>query len=199
MKPIKIFFSILMTTAFAFTALGANYNIDITHSSVNFSVKHLMISNVKGNFSKFNGSIQIDENRKLLTGVSAKVQTSSIDTGNPKRDGHLKSGDFFEVAKYPEITFKSTNVRSLGSDQYEVRGDLTIRDTTKSVTLKGEMTGLIDAGKNFGGKKAGFIASTVIDRRDFGLTWNRSLEIGGVVVGNEVTITIEIESGAAGN
>ncbi|MCP4294200.1 MAG: YceI family protein [Proteobacteria bacterium] len=199
MKSVKTFISLLMTTAFALTALGANYNIDITHSSVNFSVKHLMISNVKGNFSKFNGSVQIDENRKLLTGVSAKVQASSIDTGNPKRDGHLKSGDFFEVAKYPEITFKSTNIKNLGGNQYEVQGDLTIRDTTKSVTLKGEMTGLIDAGKYFGGKKAGFIASTVIDRRDFGLTWNRSLEIGGVVVGNEVTITIEIESGATGN
>lgn len=173
-------------------ALAETYKLDASHTLVGFTVRHLMISNVNGRFHQFDGALEIDEANKELKSVQAEIKVDSIDTENAKRDGHLKSPDFFDAANHPNITFKSTNITKNGNN-YQVTGDLTIRGTTKQVTLKGQMTGLINAGM-FGGKKAGFWATVIIDRQDFGLSWSKSLDSGGLVVGNKVKIKLEVEA-----
>lgn len=167
------------------------FNIDASHSEVGFAVKHLMVSTVRGRFGAVTGSIQLDNENIERSSVDVTIDATSIDTRTEQRDAHLRSPDFFDVEKYPSLTFKSTKVEAKGSD-LRVTGDLTIRDVTKSVVLDVEQTG---RGKDpWGGERVGFAATTKINRDEFGLTWNAALETGGVVVSNEVKINLEVEA-----
>ena len=175
---------------------AATYTLDPSHTSIGFSVKHLMITDVSGQFKTYEAKVELDEKTNELKGVEANIQVSSIDTENAKRDGHLKSPDFFDAAQFPNILFKSRTVNKLGTDEYEVIGDLTIKGITKTITLRGKNTGFIDAGM-MGGTRAGFSATAMINRKDFGLNWNRKLDQGGLLVGNEVTIELKIQAVAS--
>ena len=155
-----------------------------------------MITDVFGEFKSYNAKIEIDENTQNLVGVEAKIDVASLTTENSKRDGHLKSPDFFDAEQFPNILFKSRTVKKLGTDEYEVIGDLTIKGITKTITLRGKNTGFINAGM-MGGKRAGFSATAMINRKDFGLNWNRKLDQGGLLVGNEVTIELKIQAVAS--
>ena len=167
------------------------WTFDLAHSSVGFSVRHLMISKVHGNFKQFSGHVVFDEANPSASSVEAEIDASSIDTDMPQRDGHLKSPDFFDVEKYPHLTFKSTSVERNG-EHLAVHGDLTIHGVTKPVTLGVEYTGRVmhPMAKN---ERAGFSAHTHINRKDFGLAWNAALETGGVVLSEKVEITLEIQ------
>ena len=180
----------------SFIVNAATYTLDPSHTSIGFNVKYLMITDVIGQFKTYEAEIELEENTNELKGVEANIQVSSIDTENAKRDDHLKSPDFFDVEQFPNILFKSRTVNKLGTDEYEVIGDLTIKGITKTITLRGKNTGFIDAGM-MGGKRAGFSATAMINRKDFGLNWNRKLDKGGLLVGNEVTIELKIQAVAS--
>lgn len=169
------------------TLSAANLAIDKSHSEVGFSIKHLMISNVKGKFTNYDADIEYDLKTKRLTKLDAYIITKSIDTGIVKRDKHLRSADFFEVDKFPKITFKMISYE----DDETLVGDLTIHGVTKRVKLDIENNGSIKDLK--GNTRVGFTIEGKIKRKDFGLTWNKALEAGGVVVGDRVKLTIELE------
>lgn len=171
---------------------AAQWTIDAGHSHVEFSIRHLMITTVKGHFSKVEGTIKGNLDDMSAAQVEATIFTDSIDTRDEKRDEHLRSADFFEVEKFPNITFRSTNMTKTGDNTYDVTGDLTIRDKTQPVTLKTEFTGNVT--DPWGNEKAGFTATGKINRKDFGLTWNAPLEAGGVLVGEDVNISIEVQA-----
>ncbi len=167
--------------------------IDTAHSEVGFSIKHMMISNVKGKFNQYDANIDFDLKSKTFRSLEAVIKTKSIDTGITKRDNHLRSADFFEVAKYPDMTFKMTKYTANG-DEGVIYGLLTIRDITKKVKLNVTLNGII---KDFeGDTRAGFSLYGTINRKDFGLMWNKALEFGGFAVGDEVKIIIELETKA---
>jgi len=168
---------------------AASYTVDSVHSQVHFTVPHLMMFKVRGNFDNFNGSVEVDTANQTLTQASATIDAASIDTDNEKRDKHLRSADFFDVAKYPKMTFVSKKISGSG-DTITVTGDLTIRGVTREVVLTGAYLGQTQDPQ--GNSRTGFEASGKIDRRDFGLTWNKALEAGGVVVGDEVEIGLEV-------
>lgn len=168
------------------------WNIDPSHSEVTFTVRHMMISKVTGTFNVFKGELEIDEQNPANSFVKAEADASSINTRDPQRDGHLKSPDFFDVEKYPTITFVSTNVAKNGSG-YKVTGDLTLHGVTKPVTFAVDYTGTV-AKDPYGMQRAGLSATTSINRGDFGLTWNSALEAGGVLVSEEVKISIDLEA-----
>jgi polyisoprenoid-binding protein YceI len=170
----------------------STWNIDPTHSVAEFKVKHMMISNVKGQFAKVSGVLTLDESDLSNSSVEATIDVSTIETRDAQRDGHLKSADFFDVEKYPAMTFKSTSVK-LGKDgEGEVAGDLTIRDVTRKVVFAVE--GPTEPGKDpWGNTRIGVSATTKISRKDFGLIWNAALETGGVLVGDDVTITLDVQ------
>lgn len=175
-------------------AQGVTWVIDQSHSLVEFAVKHMMFTTVKGRFAQLEGTIVEHRADHSLSSVSVTIPAASIDTRDEKRDAHLRSADFFDVEKYPSITFKSTGVTAKGGDEFEVRGDLTIKDVTRSVVLRASRTG---EGKNpWGQTVAGFNAETKINRKDFGLTWNVALETGGVLVGEDIRVSLEIEASA---
>ncbi|MBF0289660.1 MAG: polyisoprenoid-binding protein [SAR324 cluster bacterium] len=179
-----------MFIAFQF-ASAASYRVDSSHSQVHFTVKHLMISKVRGVFTEFEGQIEADPASKMLKSVKGVVQTASIDTREAKRDKHLRSDDFFSAAQHPTMTFTSKEISGSG-DNITVKGDLTIRGNTKEVTLKGAFLGAVK--DPWGNERVGFEASGEISRKDFGLKWNKMLETGGVVVGDNVKIQLEIEA-----
>ena len=164
--------------------------IDPTHSEVGFSVRHLMISKVKGKFERFTATFTTGEN-PLDSKVEATAEVASINTNEPNRDGHLRTGDFFEAEKYPSIHFVSTAVRANGDD-FLVDGELTIKGTTKPVTFEVEFGGF--GTDPYGNYKAGLTAKATIDRTDFGLTYNAALETGGVLIGEKVTITLDLQA-----
>lgn len=168
------------------------WTIDPAHTTVEFSLKHLMISTVRGHFGAVSGTIVLDEQDPAASSVTAEIDVTSIDTRQEQRDAHLRSADFFDVEKYPSITFRSTRIEALGGGEYKVHGDLTIRDVTRQVVL--ETTDEGRGGDPWGGQRAGFSATTKIDRRDFGLTWNQALETGGVLVGNDIKISLEVQA-----
>jgi polyisoprenoid-binding protein YceI len=172
-----------------------NWTIDKAHSLAEFSVKHMMVTTVKGRFANITGNIIWDEKNPANSSVEATIDATSVTTHDEKRDAHLASADFFEHGKYPTITFKSTKVEAKKADEFKVTGDLTIRGITREVTLDVEYNG---TGKNpWGMQVAGFSASTSINRKDFGLNWNAALETGGVLVSDKVKITLEVEAVAA--
>ena len=165
------------------------WNIDVVHSEVSFVVRHMMVSKVRGRFDTFEGTIITAED-PLQSSVNATVDLSSVNTGEPNRDNHIRSADFFEVETHPTLTFHSTGVRADGGD-FLLDGNLTIRGTTKPITLKLEVNGFgPDA---YGGTRAGFSATTEINRNDFGVSYNGPIPGGGVAVSEKVTITLEIE------
>ncbi|MGC4962692.1 YceI family protein [Gordonia sp. DT218] len=179
-----------MTTAVTAPIAAGTWAIDPTHSAVAFSVKHLMVSKVRGNFETFSGTITIAEDG--TPAVQAEIDVTSISTGNEQRDGHIKSADFFDAEKFPKATFVSTSVAPKGDD-YVLTGDFTLRGVTKTVDLELEFNGVSPGMGN--GPVAGFEAKTVLNRKDFGIDIETPLEGGGVVVGDKVTITLEIEAG----
>lgn len=168
------------------------WQIDPAHTNVEFTVRHMMISNVKGQFQKTAGTITVNGSDAASAQIDATIDASSVDTRVERRDMHLKSPDFLDVAKYPTITFKSTKVEADGPNKWKVTGDLTLHGVTKPVVLDVESSG---APVSMGGKThAGASATTKIKRSDFGLTWNKALEAGGVMVGDEVAISIDVEA-----
>ncbi len=173
------------------------WEIDPVHSSALFSVRHLMISNVKGEFSKVTGRVSFDGQNLEGASVEASVDVNSLSTREPDRDAHLKSADFFDAAKFPAMTFKSKRVVKGSDGNTKILGDLTIRGTTREVTLL--LDGPTPPVKDpWGNVRRGASASTKINRKDFGLTWNQTLETGGVLVGEEVPITLDVQLVAQG-
>ncbi|HYQ80511.1 MAG TPA: YceI family protein [Anaeromyxobacteraceae bacterium] len=174
---------------------GSTWQIDPAHTRAGFGVKHLVISTVRGEFGKTAGTLTLDEGDVTKSKVEATIDVTSIDTREPKRDEHLRSPDFFDAAKYPTITFKSTKVEKAGDGQLRVTGDLTMRGVTKPVTL--QVTGPTQEIKDpWGNARRGFSATTKLNRKDFGLNWSKTIE-AGPVVGDEVTIDIEGEMAKA--
>ena len=173
------------------TVPAGTWELDPAHTSVSFSARHLMVSKVRGRFGSFRGTITVGDN-PLLSSVTAEIDTASIDTKDEQRDGHLKSPDFLDVDKYPTITFKSTAVRDAGDGEYDVEGDLTILDATRTVTLRVVLNGVEK--DPWGGTRVGFEANTEFSRKEFGLEWNATLESGGVLVGDKVKVELEIEA-----
>jgi polyisoprenoid-binding protein YceI len=177
-----------MTTALAPLT---TWQIDPTHTDVEFSVRHLMISNVKGRFAAVTGTVALDETNPAAPAVDVSIDVASIDTRNAQRDTHLRSADFFDVAQYPTLSFKSRSLSGDPSGGFTLTGDLTIRGVTREVVLTGTLEGRGD--DPWGNERLGYSASGTIDRREFGLNWNQALEAGGVAVGHEVKISINTE------
>ena len=170
---------------------AADYTIDSDHSSITFKVRHLAISSVSGRFSEFAGMFSYDPNNVTTSKTDATIKIKSINTEQAKRDDHLRSPDFFDAAKFGEITFKSSAVKNPTAEGFQLLGDLTMHGVTKPVTLDVTVGGL---GKDmYGNERAAFSATTKIDRKDWGLTWSKTLDTGAVVVGDEVTVNLEIE------
>ncbi len=167
------------------------WSIDGAHSTAEFTVRHMMISTVRGSFSTFTGEIHLDPDHPEEGYVEAKIDVTSITTGEEQRDNHLRSADFFEVEKFPHITFKSTSVKAKSENKFIVTGDLTIRDVTKPVDLEVEYLGRMPKDL-FGKDRVAFVATTKIDREEFGLTWNQALETGGVLVSKDINIELNI-------
>ena len=168
------------------------WQIDSSHSGIHFTVRHLVIAKVRGQFSRWAGALEAPGSDFAHGSLDVVIDASSIDTGVADRDAHLRSADFFDVERYPEITFKSTAVTQAASDRLRVTGALTIKGTTRDVVLDVEVLG--QAKDPWGNERAAFSATTAIDRREFGLTWNQVLETGGVMVGERIDIAIEIEA-----
>jgi polyisoprenoid-binding protein YceI len=170
----------------------ATWNIDTTHSAIHFSVRHMVVSKTRGRFARWSGQIQLDPDQLEKGSVSVEIDPASIDTGDAQRDGHLRSGDFFDVEKFPKASFKSTKVVENGDGQLKILGDLTIRGVTRPVTLDATYEG---TGKDpWGGERIGFSATTTLVRSDFGVSFNKALETGGLLVGEKVELTLEVEA-----
>ena len=170
----------------------SSWEIDPAHSNVQFGVRHLMISTVRGKFTKFTATAAGDEKDAAHASVQASVDVASIDTGDEKRDAHLKTPDFFDAEKFPTITFKSTKVEAAGDRRFKLHGDLTMHGVTKPVVLDVEATPEVKGMR--GETRAGARATTKINRKDFGINWSKSMDGGGVVVGDEVEVTIDVEA-----
>jgi polyisoprenoid-binding protein YceI len=170
----------------------AQWNFDKAHTSVAFVARHMMVTNVRGSFGEYDGTINFDPAHPENSSVEVTIQAASINSGVADRDNHLRSADFLDVANYPTITFKSTGIEAMDDTNVRLTGDLTIRDITKPVTLDVEYLG--QGNSPFGDVRAGFEASTKINREDFGLTWNVALEAGGVLVGKEIKIQLAVEA-----
>lgn len=182
--------AVLLMAGFAGHA-PAKYAIDKAHSAVSFRVRHLGISNVTGYFRQYDASIELDGNDLRTFKATASIDVASIDTDNGMRDNHLKSPDFFEVEKYPKLTFTSKHIQNINGNNFQIVGDLTIKATTKEVVLNAEYLGTTRMRDT---DKVGFSASTTINRKEFGLMWDRITEAGGIVVSDEVRINLEIEA-----
>ena len=181
------------TRTFEGTAVpeAGTYDIDASHSHVGFAVRHLMVSKVRGSFGSFSGSLTVGDD-PTQSSVEVSIDTASIDTGDEQRDGHLRSPDFFDAERYPTLTYRSTKVTHEGRDRWAVEGDLTIGEVTRSVPLTVTFEGASQ--DPWGGSRIGFSAETKINREDFGLTWNQALETGGVLVGKDIKVEIEVEA-----
>ena len=172
------------------SASASSWELDASHSVLGFSVKHMMISNVHGRFDKATGTLELDDKDVTKSSVKIEIETGSVNTNEPKRDGHLKSPDFFEADKFPKMTFKSKSITKAGNN-FKVVGDLTIKNVTKEVTLDVELSA--EAKDPWGNVKRGVTVSGKLNREDFGLTWNKALEAGGVLVGKDVSLTLDAE------
>jgi polyisoprenoid-binding protein YceI len=168
------------------------WNIDTSHSGVHFTVRHMVIAKVRGAFDRWGGTFELDPANPAASRVSVRIDAASINTREEKRDAHLRSADFFDVEKYPELRFESTKVEKIDDASYRVTGDLTIHGVTREVVLDAESLG---EGKDpWGNERTVFQAQTAINRKDFGLSWNQALETGGVLVGEKVEISLDIEA-----
>jgi polyisoprenoid-binding protein YceI len=167
------------------------WQIDASHSHIDFSVRHMMISKVRGQFTRFSGVVDMNEEDLTASRVEVQIEAASIDTRDAQRDAHLTSADFLNVEQYPYLTFKSTRIEQVNATHGRIIGDLTIRDVTREVVLDVEYAG--QSKSPWGTTSAGFSAQTKINRKDWGLVWNVALETGGVLVGEEITIGIELE------
>lgn len=187
----KIVIVSLVLLAFSLNAMAADkYKIDPSHANVGFSVKHMVITNVKGKFTDFSAELVFDENNLAASSLNATIQVASINTGNKKRDAHLRSPDFFNAKKYPEITFVSNKIEKT-ADGYIARGTLTMRGVSKEIALPFKILGKIQ--DPWGNTRMGTEGGLTINRQDFGVKWNQNLDAGGVVVGNEVKIELDAE------
>lgn len=170
---------------------ASNWILDKSHSGVTFSVRHMMITNVRGSFNEFDATVSADPANLSDLEASFTIEVASVDTKDEGRDGHLKSPDFFNAEQYPQIAFKKSSLVSKGGDEYALTGDLTIAGVTKSVTLNAEISG--PAKDPWGNTKFGVVADGAINRSEFGLTWNAALETGGFLVGDAIKIHVELE------
>lgn len=185
--------TILLVAAAPLATRADTWKIDPPHTNVEFTVRHMMISNVKGQFEKTSGTITTDGNNPTSAVIDATIDATSIDTRVAKRDGHLKSPDFLDVARYPTISFKSKKIEAAGPGKWKVTGDLTLHGVTKEVILDVDRP-TAPVKDPMGMMRAGASATTTISRKDFGLTWNKTMESGGVLVGDEVKISIDVEA-----
>jgi polyisoprenoid-binding protein YceI len=168
-----------------------SWKIDPTHTQIEFTVKHMMIAKVRGRFETFEGSVELDPENPIAARVEGTIEATSLNTRDEQRDGHLRSADFFDVEKYPTMKFRSSRIESAAKGQYKVYGDLTIKNITREVVF--EVTDEGQAQDPWGNERRGYSAVTKINRKDFGLTWNVALETGGWLVGDEVTVSAEVE------
>ncbi len=189
MRKATIITALVLVLGFGAAAAQDLYTIDPNHSNVAFKVRHL-VSKVGGEFTDFEGTITADFNNLDVSGVQFSIQAASLDTRNEDRDGHLRSADFFDVEKFPEITFTSTKVTKIDNDSFAVAGTLTMHGVSKPITLTVDYLGEMAA---MGGVRAGYELSTTIDRKDFGVSWNRALDSGGLILGDDVEVTINLE------
>jgi len=184
---------LVVVIAAPLAASADTWQIDPVHTTVGFSVRHMTISTVRGQFNKVAGTITANDNDPATAVIEATIDTASIDTHSPDRDSDLKSANFLDVAKYPTMTFKSKKIEAAGPGKYNVVGDLTLHGVTKEVTLAVEATGA-PIKDPWGNTRAGATATTTISRKDFGLTWNKMIEAGGAVVGDAVAVEIDVEA-----
>lgn len=173
----------------------STWNVDTAHTNVGFVVRHMMVSKVRGDFSDIEGTIEGDPKALENAKISFRVGIDSISTNNEDRDNHLRSADFFEVETYPNMTFESTSIKEVSDNEYELTGNLTIKDVTKETTFDVEFLG--EGTNPWGVAVVGFEASTKISRKEFGLTWNQTLETGGVLVGDDISIHIDLQANPA--
>ncbi|MFJ1544087.1 YceI family protein [Streptomyces sp. NPDC088246] len=176
----------------ALAALTGDYTIDPAHSSIGFTVRHAMVTNVRGTFGEHEGSLKLDGHNPANSAASIEVKIASVDTGIADRDGHLVSGDFFDAEKFPLMTFRSTHAEQLGGDKYRITGDLTIKDVTRPLAIDLEFNG--SATDVYGNERVGFEGGADILRSDWGLTWNAALETGGVMVSDKVKLNFDISA-----
>ncbi len=191
MKGTRVFAAVV--ALFALSAVGIHaedWKLDKTHSNVGFTVRHMLVSKVNGHFKDFDATVIFDPANIANSTVEFAVQTTSISTDNERRDNHLRSGDFFLVDSFPQMTFKSTKIEPGTGDNFKIMGDLTMRGITKPVTFDVVKNGMIETAR---GDRAGFSATTTIKRMEFGVQWNAALETGGLVVSDDVTINLEIQ------
>lgn len=189
MKKVILSAAVLMMSAAAFA--GTTWSVDNSHSNVKFSVTHLVVSELEGSFKTYGGKVVANSDDFQNAEITFSVDVSSINTDDANRDGHLKGDDFFNAEKYPKMSFKSTSFKKVNGKSYILEGDLTIRDVTKHVKFDVVHTGIMK--DPYGNTKAGFKAKTQINRFDYGLKWTAAVETGGLVVSNEVDITLNIE------
>ena len=169
-----------------------SWNIDSAHSSINFSVRHMVVSRVRGRFSKYSGTIALDDADITRSSVEVSIDASSLDTGVAERDTHLRSPDFFDVEKFPLVYFRSTRIEQVEEGRYRLVGDLTMHGVRRDVVLDAEYGG---RGKDpWGNERVGFLAKASIDRKEFGLTWNQALETGGILVGDRVELELDVQA-----
>jgi len=180
------------TTTTDFSTLTGTYALDVAHSRIGFVARHAMVTKVRGAFNELEGTTTIDGTNPENSTVSVTVKVDSIDTRNAQRDGHLRTNDFLDIEKFPTITFTSTEIKHLDGDDFEVVGDLTFKDVTKQVTLPLEFQGA--ATDPFGNQRIGFEGSVVINRKDWGVSWNAALETGGVLVSEKIGLEFEISA-----
>ena len=189
MRKTAILTALVLVLGFGTVAAQGTYGIDTVHSHVGFKVRHL-VSKVSGQFTDFDGTIVADFGKLDSSSVDFTIQAASIDTKNEKRDGHLRSADFFDVEKYPEITFKSSKITRIDDDSYAVAGTFTMHGVSKEITLTVDFLGEMTA---MGGTRAGYELTTTINRKDYGVSWNRAIEAGGIVLGDDVEVNIALE------
>ncbi|MES9806026.1 YceI family protein [Streptomyces sp. CS081A] len=176
----------------ALAALTGEYTIDPAHSSIGFTVRHAMVTNVRGTFAEHEGTLKLDGTDPGASTASIDVRIASVDTGIADRDNHLRSGDFFDAERFPLMSFRSTRAEQLGGDTYRITGDLTIKDVTRPLSIDLELNG--SATDVYGNERVGFEGSAEILRSDWGLTWNAALEAGGVMVSDKVKLTFDISA-----
>jgi polyisoprenoid-binding protein YceI len=187
----KLFAAAVLTTLAALPLRAETFVVDPTHSEVSFQIRH-MVSNVRGRFNDFAGTVNMDPKNLPGSSVEFHIKATSIDTNVADRDKHLRSADFFDVEKYPEITFKSKSIKPAGKDKYNVTGSLTMHGVTKDVTLP--VTFLGEGKDPWGGTRAGFETATTLDRKAYGIVWNKAIDNGGVLLGDDVKIEINLET-----